>query len=75
MVQKLRYLDPKPLRIIPFMIVSGEHVYRSLTDGEESWLVRFQNMGFSSIVVERGLGEIEGIQRIFAEHVREAMES
>ena len=74
-VQKLRYLDPKPLRIIPFMIVSGEHVYRSLTDGEESWLVRFQNMGFSSIVVERGLGEIEGIQRIFAEHVREAMES
>ena len=57
------------------MIVSGEHVYRSLTDGEESWLVRFQNMGFSSIVVERGLGEIEGIQRIFAEHVREAMES
>lgn len=74
-MQKLRYLDPRPLRIIPFMIVSGEHVSRSLTDGEESWLARFRAMGFSSEVVERGLGEIEGIQRIFAEHIREAIES
>lgn len=74
-IEKLRYLEPRPLRIIPFMIVSGEHVRRNLTDGEESWLARFRMLGFSSEVVEKGLGEIEGIQRIFTEHIREAMES
>ncbi len=74
-MQKLRCLKPRPLRIIPFMIVSGEHVSASLTDGEKSWLFRFQQMGFPTVVVDRGLGEMEGIRRIFAEHIKEAMES
>lgn len=74
-MQKLGMLEPRPLRIIPFMIVSGEHVHHDLSGDERSWMARFQSMGFPSRVVERGLGEMKGIQRIFAEHVREAMES
>ncbi len=74
-MQKLRYLDPGPIRIIPFMIVSGEHVRRDLAVGENSWLSRFGEAGYHAKVVERGLGEIEGIRKIFAEHVKEAMES
>ena len=74
-IQKLHCLESKRIRIIPFMIVSGEHVYRKLVEGETSWVTRFRNIGFSVEVVDKGLGEIEGIQHIFAEHVKEAMES
>lgn len=72
-MQKLHYLEPKPTRILPFMIVSGEHVCRDLTAGGQSWILRFGQMGFDTRVVKKGLGELEGVQRIFAEHVREAM--
>lgn len=74
-LEKLALLEKKNIRIIPFMIVSGEHVQADLAEGENSWTARFEAAGFPARVMEHGLGEMKGIQRIFAEHIREAMEA
>lgn len=74
-MEKLELLDRARVRIIPFMIVSGEHVMYDLSKGGTSWASRFSKMGFPSEVESRGLGEMQGIRRIFAEHIREALES
>lgn len=74
-MEKLALLQKNRIRLIPFMIVSGEHVQSDLTKGEKAWAERFERMGFPTEVVNRGLGEMKGIQRIFAEHMKEAMES
>ncbi len=72
---KLALLNKKKIRIIPFMIVSGEHVRTDLAEGEDSWTARFERLGFRTEVMNHGLGEMQGIRRIFAEHMKEAMES
>jgi len=62
----------------PLMVVAGDHANNDMAGTEEdAWLAMFNASGkFESVEAQiEGLGRIEAIQQIYAEHVKDAMES
>ena len=60
----------------PLMIVAGDHANNDMAGEEEdSWKSIFENAGYEVEVVLRGLGEMEQIQEMFAEHAQAAIDS
>lgn len=69
--------EKKPGKVLlaPFMIVAGSHAKKALAgDQAESWKQAFLQEGYKVECVLKGLGEYEGIRRIFLEHLEEALE-
>ncbi|NYT02930.1 MAG: cobalt chelatase [Methanosarcinales archaeon] len=63
------------VRLLPFMVVAGSHAQNDLAGGgNESWKSTFEGAGFSTRVCLEGLGEEEGIVRIFGDHTKKALE-
>lgn len=59
----------------PLMIVAGDHAVNDMAgDEEDSWKSVFEQEGYQVTCVLRGLGELESIRQIFADHARAAME-
>ena len=75
----LRMLDaikPKKLVLAPFMIVAGDHARNDMAgDDPESWLCQFKSAGYEAQPVLKGLGEYEGIRRLFISHIADAIEN
>ena len=60
----------------PLMIVAGDHANNDMAGDEEgSWKRTFEDAGYEVTCILRGLGEMEGIRQIFAEHAQAAMDS
>ena len=57
----------------PLMVVAGDHANNDMAgDEEDSWKTILTNEGFEVVPVLRGLGEIEAIQSIYVDHVKNA---
>ena len=57
----------------PLMVVAGDHANNDMAgDEEDSWKTVLTNEGFEVVPVLRGLGEIEAIQAIYVDHVKNA---
>ena len=68
--------DYKRVVLEPLMIVAGDHANNDMAgDEEDSWKTTFENAGYEVTCLVRGLGEMEGIQQIFVEHARAAVDS
>ena len=60
----------------PLMIVAGDHANNDMAGEEEgSWKTEFEKAGYEVTCVLRGLGELEPIRNLFAEHARAAADS
>lgn len=60
----------------PLMIVAGDHAQNDMAgDDPDSWKSVFEGAGYAVTCVLRGLGELEDVQAIFADHVRAALAS
>ena len=60
----------------PLMIVAGDHANNDMAgDDSDSWKSVFENAGYEVTCVLRGLGELEEIQTLFAEHAQAAIDS
>ena len=60
----------------PLMIVAGDHADNDMAgDGDGSWKRAFEDAGYQVTCVLRGLGELEEIQALFAEHAQAAANS
>lgn len=76
MLQTAKQLKPKKVILTPFMIVAGDHANNDLAgDEEDSWKSIFEAEGYQVECVLKGLGEYEGVRRIFMEHLQEAVSS
>lgn len=53
----------------PFLIAAGWHVEKDLAGAQDSWMAKLEEAGYEVRVNRRGLGEMEGIRELFAEHV------
>ena len=63
----------KNARLMPFMVVAGDHALNDLTGNEsESWKSMLENEGFEIDYNLKGMGENDGIVQIFVEHSKEA---
>ena len=63
----------KKARLIPFMVVAGDHALNDLTGNEsESWKSMLEKEGFEIDCNLLGMGENDGIVEIFVGHTKEA---
>lgn len=70
---KLKECGARKVRLMPFMVVAGDHALNDLTGNEsESWKSMMKEEGFDTDFNLKGLGENDAIARIFVEHTREA---
>lgn len=66
--------NPKKVYLAPFMIVAGDHAKNDMAGTDpDSWMCQFQQAGYETIPVLKGLGEYPGIRSLFIEHVRDAV--
>ena len=57
----------------PLMVVAGDHANNDMAgDEEDSWKTVLTNEGFEVVTLIRGLGELEPIQKIYVDHVKNA---
>lgn len=76
MVTAVNKVKPGKVILTPFMIVAGDHANNDMAGEEEdSWKSIFEKEGYTVDCVLKGLGEYEGVRKIFMEHLDEAMES
>lgn len=66
----------KKVVLVPLMIVAGDHANNDMAgDEEDSWKKIFEAEGYETECLIKGLGELEEIQNLFAEHAEKAMET
>lgn len=70
---KLEIMEAEKVTLMPFMIVAGDHAKNDMAGEEDSWMTELKAAGYEVDVLLKGLGEIEGIQQIYIEHIREAI--
>ncbi len=59
--------------LTPFMMVAGDHACNDMAgDGEDSWKSKFLRGGCQVECVMKGLGEYEGIRRMYVRHAKTA---
>lgn len=60
----------KKVVLLPLMIVAGDHANNDMAgDGDDSWKSAFEKEGYQVECVLKGLGQYEGIRKMFVEHV------
>ena len=60
----------------PLMVVAGDHANNDMAgDEDDSWKSIFEAAGFEVVCVVEGLGQLEGVQEIFSQHVQDALGS
>lgn len=73
---KVQQGNYKRVVIEPLMIVAGDHANNDMAGDEDgSWKSVFSKAGYEVIPVVRGLGELEGIQNLIAQHAQDAISS
>lgn len=66
---KLEITGCKKVVLMPFMLVAGDHAKNDMAGEDDSWKTELEEKGYEVRVLLRGLGELEGIQKMFAEHI------
>ena len=60
----------------PLMVVAGDHANNDMAgDEDDSWKSILTNEGYEVECILEGLGQKEGVQEIYAEHVQDAIDS
>ena len=68
--------DYRRVVLRPLMIVAGDHANNDMAGDEEgSWKSVFEGAGYEVKCVLSGLGELEAIRELFAQHAQAAMDS
>ncbi len=69
-IESLKKNNYNKIILIPFMIVAGDHAINDMaSDEEDSWKTTLEKEGFEVECILKGLGEIDGIRKIFIEHI------
>jgi len=69
--------SPKPKKVIlvPLMIVAGDHATNDMAGDEaDSWKTQLKKEGYEVECVLKGLGEYPGIQDMFVDHCKAAID-
>lgn len=71
---KMEVRKPEHVYLMPFFLVLGEHVRRQVMGEEDSWEQQLITAGYAVTVIGKGLGEVDGIARIFITHIEDAIQ-
>lgn len=70
-ITKLEITGTKKVALMPFMVVAGDHAKNDMAGEDDSWKSELEDAGYEVRVILKGLGELEGIQNLFVEHIQE----
>jgi sirohydrochlorin cobaltochelatase len=74
-LEKVKASGVSKVRLMPFMIVAGDHAVNDMAgDEEDSWKTLFEDEGFEAEVYLKGMGENDEIAKIYVDHTREVLE-
>ncbi|MGB8451816.1 MAG: sirohydrochlorin cobaltochelatase [Anaerocolumna sp.] len=68
-MKQFKKKDYRKIRLIPFMIVSGDHAINDMAGEEDSWKSILEKEGYEVSCSLKGLGEYKRIRNIFVEHI------
>ena len=71
---KLEIAEKKKVALMPFMLVAGDHAKNDMAGEDDSWKSQLEDEGYDVRIIMKGLGEFDGIRRIFLDHIEETME-
>ncbi len=72
-VKEAKKHKEKNIKLVPFMLVAGDHANNDLAgDEEDSWKSLLEREGYHVTCELKGLGEYPGIRRIYMKHLEEA---
>ena len=75
-LNKLQKKSLNTIYILPFMIVIGFHAHQNIFGQyKNTWKNQMEHRGYCIKPIVRGLGEYQGICRIFIEHIENAIKS
>lgn len=63
----------KKICLVPMMIVAGDHANNDMIGEEESWKMELEEDGYEVRYSLTGLGELDGVQKMFIRNVKEAV--
>ncbi len=73
LLRQLKENHYRTLVLAPFMIVAGDHAKNDMAgDDPDSWRYRFEQNGFSTRCVLKGLGEYPDVRRLLITHITES---
>lgn len=73
LIRQVHEYHPKKVHLAPFMIVAGDHASNDMSgEDPDSWKSQFEAEGFAVECHMKGLGEYDGIRKLFVRHAREA---
>lgn len=74
MLPLIKKYNPKKVKLMPFMIVAGDHATNDMaSDEDDSWKTILKNEGYEVEIIFKGLGELDGIRKIFRNHCRQQL--
>lgn len=72
--EQLGGAKPKRIHLHPLLLVAGDHALNDIFgDEEDSVAEQLQAAGYEVVRHEKGLGEYEAIQKLYGEHLADAM--
>ena len=77
-IEKVKEAGYKNVVLRPLMVVAGDHANNDMAgDDEDSWKSQFEASGnFDKIDCQiEGLGRIEGVEQLYVDHTKEAIDS
>ena len=63
----------KKVSLIPLLLVAGAHFEKDITNREDSWQKTFERNNIKVSIVDRGLGDIDDVTKIFCDHIIDAL--
>lgn len=73
-VEEIKLGNYDRVLLLPLMIVAGDHACNDMAGaGKDSWRSVFQSEGYQVECILKGMGEYQGIQTMFCDHVRHAV--
>ena len=68
-----RERKPKRIRLLPFMVVAGDHALNDMAgEGEDSWAGMLRKEGFRVECILKGMGEYPRVRAMYVEKARKA---
>lgn len=66
-------IQAKKIRMIPLMVVAGDHATNDMAGDEDSWKTMMEAKGYQVQCVLKGLGEYDKIRQMYIDHLKDAM--
>ncbi|MCX7715597.1 MAG: sirohydrochlorin cobaltochelatase [Clostridia bacterium] len=72
-LELIQKAEVKKALLMPLMLVAGEHAKNDMAGGENSWKSRLDALGWETECIVKGLGEYEGVRKLYVKHAKEAL--